>query len=531
MIDRFLRAVGLRHTPPQTPTAQGPAPARLVRAVPSHITAAYDAAQTTAHSARMWRYADSLSADLANDLGVRKTIRERARYEYGSNSYCKGIVDTVANDLIGRGPSLHISLDDEDANTLIQQRWTAHARRIGLANKLRVCRKAECKDGEVFGEFVHNARLAGRVKIDLRVTECDQYTTPTAAFDPNKAIDGLEFDSLGNVTYYHRLKAHPGGWLYAFDYDRIPASAVVHLFHQDRPGQHRGISELAPCLALFQELRTYTTATISAAQTAAKYSAVLETTNAVVTDDNGNPLGATPLDAFSTVPIDYDTMVALPEGWKLNQFDAKQPVTQYDDFVRPIIREVARCLQMPEVIALNSATNASYAAGRLDVQTWDITLGIGRTDYEIRILDRLFDEWFAEAVLVGDLPAAYRDFDEIPRAWIWDNRKHVDPQKEANATASNIRVGIDHRAAAYARNNKDVDIEDQIAARSLGMDVTEYRRRLADVLFSNGNATAGRPPETRANPSPVATPAGREAAAGRAAERQARARTTQGGPT
>ena len=54
------------------------------------------------------RDADGLSADAANSPEVRRTLRNRARYEVANNSYARGIVLTLANDLIGTGPRLQM---------------------------------------------------------------------------------------------------------------------------------------------------------------------------------------------------------------------------------------------------------------------------------------------------------------------------------------------------------------------------------------------------------------------------------------
>ncbi|MEA3366566.1 MAG: hypothetical protein U9R68_00465 [Planctomycetota bacterium] len=64
----------------------------------------YDAARTTDDNSRHWIHADNLSADAANSPEVRRLLRNRTRYEVANNSYARGIVDTLANDLIGTGP-------------------------------------------------------------------------------------------------------------------------------------------------------------------------------------------------------------------------------------------------------------------------------------------------------------------------------------------------------------------------------------------------------------------------------------------
>ncbi len=60
----------------------------------------YDAATTTVDNVRHWAAADGLSANAANSPEVRRTLRNRSRYEIANNSYARGISLTLANDCV-----------------------------------------------------------------------------------------------------------------------------------------------------------------------------------------------------------------------------------------------------------------------------------------------------------------------------------------------------------------------------------------------------------------------------------------------
>ena len=72
------------------------------------ISARYDAASTNNDNRRHWAGADGLSANAANSAEVRRILRNCARYEVANNSYARGIVLTLANDVIGTGPRLQL---------------------------------------------------------------------------------------------------------------------------------------------------------------------------------------------------------------------------------------------------------------------------------------------------------------------------------------------------------------------------------------------------------------------------------------
>jgi hypothetical protein len=84
------------------------------------VRARFDAAQTTPDNRKHWSNADPLSADAAAAPDVRRTLRNRSRYEVANNSYARGIVLTLANDVIGTGPRLQMLADSTKANRTIE---------------------------------------------------------------------------------------------------------------------------------------------------------------------------------------------------------------------------------------------------------------------------------------------------------------------------------------------------------------------------------------------------------------------------
>src|SRR3990172_12718024 len=81
-------------------------PYTLARVSPANYArAGFDAASPShPDNKRHWLNADELAPNSAASAEVRKTLRKRARYEAKNNSYCRGMVSTLANDTVGRGP-------------------------------------------------------------------------------------------------------------------------------------------------------------------------------------------------------------------------------------------------------------------------------------------------------------------------------------------------------------------------------------------------------------------------------------------
>ena len=461
MMPGLFRSKPTPATPP-TPATGGSSP-RL-------IGAGVDSADTNDHHRKHWAGADGLSADAAASPEVRRTLRNRARYEAANNSYAKGIVLTLANDVVGTGPRLQLLTDDDGGNERIEQAFMAWAKAIGLPEKLRTMRASRATDGEVFGVLVSNPRLPTAVKLDIRLVEADQVTTPDLWPLDDSAVDGVVFDEAGNPSEYHILKGHPGDTRSGFlglEYDRVPAEAVIHYFRTDRPGQSRGVPDITPALPLFAQLRRFTLAVLGAAETAADFAGILYTDAPA----NGEAESVEPMD---TIELEARSLLTMPGGWKMAQMQAEQPATTYAEFKREILNEIARCLNMPFNVAACNSSGYNYASGRLDHQTYFKSIRVDQEHLACVVLDRLLHAWLREAVLVTDLlPLRVRTLiatgQSPPRQWFWDGNEHVDPAKEATAQATRLSSNTTTLAAEFAKQGRDWESELRQRAKEVAL--------------------------------------------------------------
>mgnify|MGYP004712472181 CR=1 FL=1 len=235
------------------------------------VKARFDAAQTTTDNHRHWAAADHLSADMEASPEVRRTLRQRARYEVANNSYAKGLVQMLANDTIGTGPRLQMLSSSEDFNDEVETSFMHWADAVHLPSKLRTMRMARCQDGEAFAVLATNPKVRHPVKLDLMLVEADRISGDLKWLEDDRSVDGITFDQWGNPLSYRVLKYHPGDIHYmpGDEAVRVPAEFMIHIFRQDRPGLHRGVPELTAALPLFAQLRRYNLAVLSAAEAAA----------------------------------------------------------------------------------------------------------------------------------------------------------------------------------------------------------------------------------------------------------------------
>lgn len=429
------------------------------------ILARYDAAQTTDKNANHWSESDLLSANAANTRQVRETLRRRARYEAANSSYCRGIVLTLANDVIGVGPKLQLRTNSEVADDLVESAWQRWCEECSLDEKLRIIVQSTAIDGECFGVLITNRQFRGGVTLDVKLVEADQISTPTPKLQLTQPVDGIELDQrTQEPRYYHVLKSHPGD-VYVhqiLEFDRVPASQMIHMINRDRPGQQRGIPEITPAIPLFAQLRRYTSAVLESAEASASIAGILKTTSP--------PEQAAMLEAWSPVHLRRGSFIAMPEGWEMEQATAASPNATYEMFKREILNEIARCLNMPFNIAACNSASYNYASGRLDHQVYHKSIRVKRSLVERRVLAKLFAAWVEEAVLVpGVIPDSAGDPSEWTVTWAWDSGEHVDPLKEASALQIRLENNMTTFASEYAKLGRDWKVE--------------LRQRAAEIAF------------------------------------------------
>lgn len=453
------------------------------------IEAAYDAAQTTFALKNHWQMSDAHSADAANSLPVRKTLRERSRYESANNSYLCGMGRTIANDVIGRGPRLQMLLDNQRINNRVEKLWKAWAKEIRLAKKLRTARETQVRDGEVFLLFITNKKLRSPIKLDIQVIEADQVEDYFFIPTPEQPVSGMELDENGYPDKYHVLKFHPGSAvLWAtnpYEFDKIEAQFVIHLFKADRPNQHRGIPECASSLSLFAILRSCTMSVLDAMRIAGTLNYAIGTKSSQVA-----PAKITNVPAFAQLNIPPGTVPFLPEGWEIMQSDISKPITGFSEFRGEIVNEAARPVHMPKNMATGSSQDYTFSAAILDKATYYNAIGIDQHDVGEDALDPILLAFLMELENLGELEtlpdeAPIGGVEEIcdEREWEFDSPDPIDAEKTANADKINLTTG------KLALGPSDI-IRMTQTAKCLGLTLAQYQALIIGNAFpgTDGNS-------------------------------------------
>lgn len=443
------------------------------------LSAYYDAARTTDEFKNYWANADRLDADSANSREVRHTLMSRSRYEIANNAYADGIAQTITNDLIGLGPTLRMQTASQGFNQLVELTWDLWSKSIGLHRKLWCMGHAKHVDGEAFGVIRQNPKVRHPIPIDVQLYEAEQIQSPYG-LPTTGQIDGIKFDAFGNPEWYDVLPYHPGSgsMVWSTEVERVPANRMLHWFRMRRPGQHRGVPEMASSLNSGAAARRWREATLSAAERAALLTLMMKT-----------PMSPDEADAvapFTTMDVEKGLMSFLPMGWEPWQASGEFPTATHEAFHKTLINEMGRSVNMPRNKAAADSSDYNYASGRLDHGTYYDSLDIQRNECASQVLNPLFDLWFDLAIstfgwLGGD-PAAVTQAAKL-HLWDWPKHRVADVEAEANANQTKLKSGQIGLHRLYSDAGMDFDDEVSAMAQTFGVTPDELRKRLMEVLY------------------------------------------------
>jgi lambda family phage portal protein len=454
----------------------------------------YDAAQTGGENYKHWANADDLGPNAAANPYDRSVLRRRARYECANNCYARGIVNSLADYTVGTGPRLQMLTDDERLNEEIENAFSSWQTAVKYSQKLWLARTCKAECGEVFLPLFDNPKHDHPVWLDFQVIEPDLVRSEMLGQSRENEVDGITFDVFGNPVRY-RVVVRPINDSYSQIFDKayfVTAENMIHYFSASRPGQVRGIPEITPALPLFAQLRRFTLAMLSAAELQASLTGSY---TPEILDDDEEQLTLAPLEKFE---FERNMINVTPPGGEIKWPTTSQPSATYEMFKNKMIEEIARCLCIPFNVAAGNSSGYNYASGRLDHESFFLSIGVERFRESMEINDRILKNWLPVASLIYNFPFP-RGMDVLPpHTWHWPALPSVDVSKEATAQDKKLKNFSTTYQSEYAKQGKDWRQEmKQVAMekeymRTLKITESDLNNRdnQETVKMSGGNANA-----------------------------------------
>jgi len=317
----------------------------------------------------------------------------------------------------------------------------------------------------------------------LQVLEPDFLDRMASGPLPNGHLirEGIEYDAIGRRVAYHLLAEHPGarGWArLRGETRRVPASEILHLYRQDRPGQMRGVSWFAPVALTLQDLDDHQDAQLMRQKIAACFAAFR-----VRPDDEPTKDGVDPAGLGSIAPGRIQTM---GPGEDI-RFSAPPGVEAYDEFTRTVLRSAAAGMGITYEALSGDLSRVNFSSARMGRLEMDRNVSGWQWHLLIPQFCQPLGAWFSEAWMMSSARAG-----QVRLEWTPPARVLIDPAREIAAQRDKVRAGFASRQASIRELGFDPErvIQEQAEdaaeadARGLVFDSDPRRVALSGVMHS-----------------------------------------------
>lgn len=456
-----------------------------------------------------WK-APSLDADSALEYDLTK-LRDRSSDLIRNNPLAAGVINTKVTSVVGSGLKLKSALKREFLNITEQQadaweskaefEFSVLAKTIDIAGASTfaglqdLAFRSTLEKGDTFALLVNKTRKDLPYRLAVQMIEAERVCNEKKKRNSSLLVDGIEKDGNGTPIKYHIIIKHPGStlagkkteWRKVSANDRNGRPQMLHLFKPLRPGQTRGIPDLAPVIDSLKQLGRYTEAELMAAVVGGMFSVFIKTDDG---DGELEQLTENATNSEQNYELGAGAIVGLGANESIEVANPGRPNTAFDPFVLAILRQIGAALELPYEILIKHFT-ASYSASRAAlIEAWRFFMA-RRQWLSERFCQPIYEAFIDEAVALGRLSAPGYFSDPFIRAaylgseWVGQSPGQLDPLKSAKSDELLNQMGV-----------KTLD---QITKETTGGDwsdnhrqlVKEKARRTNDGLNTQAGQDAG----------------------------------------
>lgn len=455
LLDRALGAIGLQRRAPARTGTRVYAGASI-----SRLTGDWMGARASADQ--------SMRADF-------RLLKERARELERDNPIVARYRELQADNVIGPdGIRLQCMVRmadgvtfDREANTKIEAAWQEwsmpeYCDVAGLQSLTEIATQLVERwriEGEALVRMWPGTGKFGFALQTLDADLLDHEFTRAATEEFGEIRMGVERNSFGRPTYYWLWTAHPNDVTYTGGRQRIrvPASEIIHVYTVRRPGQTRGITDLAPVMLSINMLGQYVETELVAARAGAGNMFFI-----VPGDESEGP---DPDEAPDT-PLEMESApgmgIRLNKGETIQEYKPEHPAGFFAPFILNALRWVSSGLHTAYASLTGDLSNASYSSARIGMLSERDGYKRAQNTVSLRFYRRIYLEWLKYALLTRtvDLPVSQLERLKahrwLPRGFPW-----IDPMKDVQAAV----MAIDNRLATRTQTCAEdgLDYEEVIA--------------------------------------------------------------------
>lgn len=442
----------------------------MLRALLSRITGQPTVRRFDAAGAgRRWSGAPSFGPINPEVLAAAEPVRRRALYFARNNPHAIAGVNALVAHLVGYGIKPTSRHPDAAVRATLQaawDRWTGEADADGTTDhygQQALLAQTMIEAGEAFARLIPTR---DGLRVQALPPELVDLADTRELGGGARVVGGIEFDAAGRRVAVHLRQQDPTAVhdTHAASI-RVPAADIVHLYRPLAPGQVRGISWLAPVLALLHEHDQFSDAALMSAKVQAMLCGFLVDQNGTAT---GSPFDGVQAGSVLDTGLEPGTLRYLPPGWDV-KFNTPAQMQQGAEFAASQLRAIAAGLGVPEHLLTGDLSGANYSSLRAGMVAFRQRIEPVQHGVVVHQLVRpVWRRFVTTLILSGRISAP--DFEADPEKWLSADfypppMAWVDPAKDAEATATMIAAGLKSRRQAVAELGYDVEALDaEIAA-------------------------------------------------------------------
>lgn len=413
-----------------------------------NLRAMYDGARNTRRT-RGWRTdGTGPNAEVQASLSV---LRARSRDLVRNNAWAKSGLEKVVAYQVGTGILPRADTGDRAVDKEVDALFTAWAKRCNrngradfFAVQAQLARsRAEAGEGLAIMLPLTMPEMRRRglpVPLALQVIEPDHLDETYDLDDSARRIrQGIEVDAGGAPLAYWLRPNHPGetdGVMARLAmFDRYDARDVLHVFEAERPGQLRGVPDLASVMTRMRALDELEDAALEREKVQACLAAFV-TSQASPGRGPLEGIEATtgdPLKSFSPGMIERllpgeDVKFAMPSG-----------VGGFSETARHQLHAIAAGFGLTYDLLTGDLSQANYSSLRAGRLAFKRRLEQAQWLMLVPAFERVWDRFIAAAIQVGALDPRAGGY---PAKWAPPRFEMVDPVKDTLALNTMVRSGF-----------------------------------------------------------------------------------------
>lgn len=437
------------------------------------MSSAYEGGSATGSRSRSWN-PSSAGPNGAATVNM-SVIRRRARDAIRNDPWAKTAVSRWVSNVVGTGIQPYPRHPDKGIRTLLKDLWADWVPEADADGRLDFYGMQALAVRSMFSDGEALARLRARrpedgLAVPLQVQALEGDHLPVEDTRPlpgmGEVVSGVEFDPIGRRAAYHLWDRHPSdrsGFLVSRQ-RRVPADQVVHAYQVLRPGQVRGVSELATVLLRLRTLDNFDDAVAFRQEVSNLFAGFIVTKE----DESGRP---DPVDQLTGEAEVYDddgvpiagmepgSMNILPEGRDIKFATPPGAPDSYADFMRQQLMAAFASVGIPYELATGDLRGISDRTLRVVVNEFHRLIEQFQWTVFIHQWCRpIWNAWIDAIALAGLLPMdsyvterrLWRRVLWVPQGWPYFN-----PVQDVKANTDAVRSGFVSRQAIILAQGED----------------------------------------------------------------------------